>query len=124
MGDKLVSLAGAVSQGSTCRASTAAHNVTAWGWRELGMVEHSEEEQGELQAVCRAGEGSEGEGQGCTEVWPVLGSCGDWSRELGSFCDPKAFQAAVFCILCNCSLRNTRSCHAALKAEKMQRGRN
>lgn len=85
MGDKLVSLAGAVSQGSTCRASTAAHNVTAWGWRELGMVEHSEEEQGELQAVCRAGEGSEGEGQDYTEVWPVLGSCGDWSRELGSF---------------------------------------
>lgn len=94
LGDKLVSLAGAMSEGSTCRANTAAHNVTAWGWRELGMLEHSEEEQGELQAACWGWGGLCGDSQCCTEVSPcsypaVLGSCGGWSRELGSFCAPQ-----------------------------------
>lgn len=60
LGDKLVSLAGAMREGSTCGAKTAAHNVTAWGWRELGMLEHSEEEQGELQAACRGWGGLRG----------------------------------------------------------------
>lgn len=41
VGARLVSLAGAVSEERTCAASTAAHNVTARGWREPGRPERS-----------------------------------------------------------------------------------
>lgn len=115
VGAELVSLAGARSEGRTCGAKAAAHTQRdrpgLAGAGDAAALRRSRESCRE-SSVLGLGRAPWGRARAALSYRRCWAAAGVGAESLALSVHPKALQAAVFCILCDCSHRNTRSSRA------------